>query len=63
MAIEPGAQRMGLTHFAISVGSVEAVDALTRKLRDARSIRTAIESKLRLEAGEEGCAIFDCLTV
>jgi lactoylglutathione lyase len=34
MAIEPGAQRMGLTHFAISVGSVEAVDALTRKLRD-----------------------------
>ena len=34
LVIEPGAQRMGLTHFAISVGSVEAVDALTRKLRD-----------------------------
>jgi lactoylglutathione lyase len=34
IAIEPGAQRMGLAHFAISVGSVEAVDALTRKLRD-----------------------------
>lgn len=34
MAIEPGAQRMGLTHFAISVGSAEAVDALTRKLRN-----------------------------
>jgi lactoylglutathione lyase len=34
MVIEPGAQRMGLTHIAISVGSVEAVDALTRKLRD-----------------------------
>jgi lactoylglutathione lyase len=34
MVIEPGAQRMGLTHIAIYVGSVEAVDALTRKLRD-----------------------------
>jgi lactoylglutathione lyase len=31
MAIDAGAQRMGLTHFAISVGSV---DALTRQLRD-----------------------------
>lgn len=30
--IEPGAQRMGLTHFAISVGSESAVDTLTRKL-------------------------------
>lgn len=30
--IEPGAQRMGLTHFAISVGSEAKVDALTRKL-------------------------------
>jgi lactoylglutathione lyase len=32
--IEPGVQRMGLTHFAICVGSSETVDALTRKLRD-----------------------------
>jgi lactoylglutathione lyase len=29
----PGAQRMGLTHFALAVGSVEAVDALTARLR------------------------------
>jgi lactoylglutathione lyase len=33
VAIEPGAQRMGLTHFAISLGSEEQVDALTRRLR------------------------------
>lgn len=30
--IDPGAQRMGLTHFAISVGSEANVDKLTRKL-------------------------------
>jgi lactoylglutathione lyase len=30
--IDPGAQRMGLTHFAISVGSEAGVDMLTRKL-------------------------------
>ncbi|MEA3090479.1 MAG: lactoylglutathione lyase [Caballeronia sp.] len=34
LVIEPGAQRMGLTHLAISVGSTERVDELTRKLRD-----------------------------
>jgi lactoylglutathione lyase len=34
IVIEPGAQRMGLTHFAISVGSAERVDELTGKLRD-----------------------------
>ncbi len=33
-ALEPGAQRMGLTHLAISVGSEHRVDALTRELRD-----------------------------
>jgi lactoylglutathione lyase len=32
VAIEPGAQRMGLTHFAISVGSKQRVDELTSKL-------------------------------
>jgi lactoylglutathione lyase len=32
--IEPGAQRMGLTHMAISVGSEQDVDALTQRLRD-----------------------------
>src|SRR5271169_5206624 len=33
--IEPGAQRMGLTHIAIVVGSVQRVDELTRQLSDA----------------------------
>lgn len=33
LAIEPGAQRMGLTHFAVSLGSEEAVDRLTERLR------------------------------
>jgi len=31
--LEPGAQRMGLTHFAISVGSESLVDELTERLR------------------------------
>lgn len=30
---EPGAQRMGLTHFAMSLGSEAAVDAMTLRLR------------------------------
>jgi lactoylglutathione lyase len=34
VVVEPGAQRMGLTHFAISVGSETEVDALTGKLRN-----------------------------
>jgi lactoylglutathione lyase len=34
VALEPGAQRMGLTHLAISVGSEQAVDKLTARLRD-----------------------------
>ena len=34
VAIEPGAQRMGLTHIAISVGSEQLVDALTQRLKD-----------------------------
>ena len=34
MNIEPGAQRMGLTHFAISVGSEAGVDSLTRRLKE-----------------------------
>ncbi len=33
VVIEPGAQRMGLTHFAIAAGSDSAVDALTERLR------------------------------
>jgi lactoylglutathione lyase len=32
IAIEPGAQRMGLTHFAISVGSDQGVDQMTERL-------------------------------
>lgn len=31
--LDPGAQRMGLTHLALSVGSEQAVDALTQRLR------------------------------
>jgi lactoylglutathione lyase len=33
-ALPAGAQRMGLTHLAMSVGSDAAVDALTQRLRD-----------------------------
>ncbi len=34
VVVERGAQRMGLTHLAIAVGSEAAVDALTQRLRD-----------------------------
>jgi lactoylglutathione lyase len=30
---EAGAQRMGLTHFAIALGSEDAVDAMTKRVR------------------------------
>ena len=30
----PGAERMGLTHIAVSVGSEDNVDALTRRMKD-----------------------------
>jgi lactoylglutathione lyase len=33
VAIEPGAQRAGLTHFAVPLGSEALVDELTRRLR------------------------------
>jgi lactoylglutathione lyase len=33
VVLETGAQRMGLTHIASSVGSVEQVDELTRRLK------------------------------
>lgn len=33
-AAEPGAQRMGLTHLALSAGSPAAVNALTERLRE-----------------------------
>lgn len=33
VAIEPGAQRMGLTHFAVSLGSERGVDELTQRLK------------------------------
>jgi lactoylglutathione lyase len=33
VALEPGAQRLGLTHLAIALGSEAAVDALTQRLR------------------------------
>jgi lactoylglutathione lyase len=34
VVLEPGAQRMGLTHFAIALGSEHLVDELTRRLAD-----------------------------
>jgi lactoylglutathione lyase len=34
VVLEPGSQRMGLTHFAISLGSERQVDELTRRLKD-----------------------------
>jgi lactoylglutathione lyase len=34
VSIEAGAQRMGLTHMAIAVGSEQRVDELTRRLSD-----------------------------
>ena len=33
LSIAPGAQRMGLTHFAVSLGSEQRVDDLTRRLK------------------------------
>jgi lactoylglutathione lyase len=33
-AIEPGAERIGLTHLAIAVGSDAIVDRLTQRLKD-----------------------------
>ncbi|AUB81042.1 VOC family protein [Candidatus Thiodictyon syntrophicum] len=33
LVIAPGVQRMGLTHFAISLGSERLVDELTRRLK------------------------------
>ena len=33
VVIESGAQRMGLTHFAIAVGSEQVVDSLTQRIR------------------------------
>jgi lactoylglutathione lyase len=32
--LAPGAQRLGLTHLAISVGSEQVVDELTQRLRN-----------------------------
>ena len=34
VVIEAGAQRMGLTHVAISLGSEQLVDELTRRLKE-----------------------------
>ena len=34
VVVEPGAQRMGLTHIAISLGSEQLVDELTRRLKN-----------------------------
>ncbi|MBS1230404.1 MAG: glyoxalase family protein [Proteobacteria bacterium] len=34
LSIDPGAQRMGLTHLAIALGSERRVDELTQRLKD-----------------------------
>jgi lactoylglutathione lyase len=34
VAFEPGAQRMGITHLAIAVGSEQLVDELTQRIKD-----------------------------
>ena len=34
VAVEPGAQRMGLTHLALSLGSETLVDELTQRLKN-----------------------------
>lgn len=34
LVIEPGAQRMGLTHLAIALGSQQQVDELTQRLKN-----------------------------
>ena len=34
VVVEPGAQRMGLTHFALSLGSETLVDELTQRLKN-----------------------------
>jgi aspartate racemase len=34
LLVEPGAQRMGLTHFAVALGSESLVDELTRRLKN-----------------------------
>jgi lactoylglutathione lyase len=36
VVIEPGAQQMGLTHFAVSLGSDRLVDELTQRLKNDR---------------------------
>jgi lactoylglutathione lyase len=38
ISIPPGAQRIGLTHLAISVGSEQLVDSLTARLKSDRYI-------------------------
>ena len=38
VSIPPGAQRMGLTHFAISVGSEQMVDRLTSRVKSGHYI-------------------------
>ena len=57
VAIESGAQRMGLTHLAISVGSEHRVDELTRKLRgDGFPI---IDGPRRTGDGYYECVVLD----
>lgn len=54
---EPGAQRMGLTHLALALGSEAAVDALTERLR--REGRSVIDGPRRTGDGYYESVVLD----
>jgi lactoylglutathione lyase len=57
LVFEPGVQRMGLTHIALSVGSEQAVDGLVQRLRnDGFSI---LDGPRRTGDGYYECVILD----
>lgn len=57
VAATPGAQRMGLTHLALALGSETAVDALTDRLR--REGRSVIDGPRRTGDGYYESVILD----
>lgn len=57
VAAEPGAQHMGLTHFAITLGAVDAVDALAARMRvDGVPV---IDGPRRTGDGYHECVVLD----
>ncbi len=55
--IEPGAERVGLTHFAVRVGSEQAVDELSTRLRaDGYAV---LDGPRRTGDGYYECVILD----